>query len=265
MNARNARRSRLVSIALVLSLAALALVFRRRQLIAWFSGGSMAGSPTVGAWARRRGTGRSVRPRPWRAPHRRCSAGRGRSLRRARCTRPSRKRRPASAPTCGMDLILVTKEQQQEGVVTIDDARRQLIGAPSPSPRADAKGLPRRRSRHLRRVVTADVNLKVHGWITKLYVSQTGPEGLGCAIVRLFAVQSGALQRGAGLHPGDAGSGDSVALARRWPGPGRDARAGGTPAAALAWPGGRADRRADQTRRAVGERSDRGAHERLHH
>ena len=40
---RSAARSRLVSIALVASLALIALVFRR-QLVAWFSGASMTGS-----------------------------------------------------------------------------------------------------------------------------------------------------------------------------------------------------------------------------
>jgi Cu(I)/Ag(I) efflux system membrane fusion protein len=75
-----------------------------------------------------------------------------------------------------MDLIPVTKEQQQEGVVIIDDARRQLIGV-----RTDPVVLaPMRKDFRVVGHVTydesslADVNLKVHGWITKLYVSETG-------------------------------------------------------------------------------------------
>ena len=83
---------------------------------------------------------------------------------------------PGKCPICGMDLIPVIKEQQQEGVVMIDDVRRQLIGV-----RTEAVTLgPMRRDFRVVGHVTydesslADVNLKVHGWITKLYVSQTG-------------------------------------------------------------------------------------------
>jgi hypothetical protein len=35
---------------------------------------------------------------------------------------------PGTCPICGMGLIPVTKEQQQQGVVMIDEVRRQLIG-----------------------------------------------------------------------------------------------------------------------------------------
>src|SRR5258708_36870547 len=35
---------------------------------------------------------------------------------------------PGRCPICGMDLIPVTKDQEEQGVVQIDDARRQLIG-----------------------------------------------------------------------------------------------------------------------------------------
>jgi multidrug efflux pump subunit AcrA (membrane-fusion protein) len=83
---------------------------------------------------------------------------------------------PGKCPICGMDLIPVTKEQQQEGVVMIDDMRRQLIGV-----RTEPVVLaPMRKDFRVVGHVTydesslADVNLKVHGWITKLYVSQTG-------------------------------------------------------------------------------------------
>jgi multidrug efflux pump subunit AcrA (membrane-fusion protein) len=83
---------------------------------------------------------------------------------------------PGKCPICGMDLIPITKEQQQEGVVLIDDVRRQLIGV-----RTEAVvEAPMRKDFRVVGHVTydesslADVNLKVHGWITKLYVSQTG-------------------------------------------------------------------------------------------
>ncbi len=83
---------------------------------------------------------------------------------------------PGTCPICGMDLIPVTKEQQQAGVVMIDDARRQLIGV-----RTEPVVLaPMRKDFRVVGHVTydesslADVNLKVHGWITKLYVSESG-------------------------------------------------------------------------------------------
>jgi Cu(I)/Ag(I) efflux system membrane fusion protein len=180
-----AARGRLVSIALVASLALLASIFHR-PLFAWFSGGSMPGStdspgiagvsPEGSAPAPREGDvygayiGRDGREAGPGSPtagvdHYTCSM------------HPSVKEAaPGKCPICGMDLIPVTKEQQQEGVVLIDDARRQLIGV-----RTDAVVLaPMRKDFRVVGHVTydesslADVNLKVHGWITKLYVSETG-------------------------------------------------------------------------------------------
>jgi RND family efflux transporter MFP subunit len=83
---------------------------------------------------------------------------------------------PGKCPICGMDLIPVTKEQQQQGVVTIDETRRQLIGVRT----AQVVVAPMRSSfRAVGRVAydessLTDVNLKVKGWITKLYVNETG-------------------------------------------------------------------------------------------
>jgi Cu(I)/Ag(I) efflux system membrane fusion protein len=75
-----------------------------------------------------------------------------------------------------MGLIPVTKEQQQQGVVMIDEARRQLIGVRT----APVTLAPMRDSFRAVGIVSydesslADVNLKVRGWITKLYVNETG-------------------------------------------------------------------------------------------
>jgi len=173
MNApdRKSVRGRLVWIALVVSLVVLALVFRQ-QLIAWFSGQSMAGSPgssaTVQASAEAppgEAGASATGGMPSEIDHYTCSM------------HPSVKQAaPGKCPICGMDLIPVTKEQQQEGVVLIDDARRQLIGVRT-GPVVQA---PMRKEFRVVGHVTydesslADVNLKVHGWITKLYVSQTG-------------------------------------------------------------------------------------------
>jgi Cu(I)/Ag(I) efflux system membrane fusion protein len=83
---------------------------------------------------------------------------------------------PGTCPICGMNLIPVTKEQQQQGVVTIDEARRQLIGVRT---EPVVRGPMRENFRAVGHVTydesaLADVTLKVHGWITKLYVNQTG-------------------------------------------------------------------------------------------
>jgi multidrug efflux pump subunit AcrA (membrane-fusion protein) len=167
MNAtRKAARSRIVSIAVALSLVVLAAVFHR-QLIAWFSGESPAGSTgaNLTAHAPVGGGAPSEAGTPGEVDHYTCSM------------HPSVKEAaPGKCPICGMDLVPVTKEQQQEGVVMIDDTRRQLIGV-----RTEPVVLaPMRKDFRVVGHVTydesslADVNLKVHGWITKLYVSQTG-------------------------------------------------------------------------------------------
>jgi Cu(I)/Ag(I) efflux system membrane fusion protein len=83
---------------------------------------------------------------------------------------------PGTCPICGMTLVPVTKEQQEEGVVLIDEARRQTIGVRT---EPVVEGPMRETFRALGRVAydestLSDVNLKVRGWITKLYVNQTG-------------------------------------------------------------------------------------------
>lgn len=83
---------------------------------------------------------------------------------------------PGTCPICGMDLIPVTKEQQEQGVVMIDEARRQLIGVRTAPV---IEGPMRDTFRAVGRVTydesaLADVNLKVRGWITQLLVNQTG-------------------------------------------------------------------------------------------
>ena len=87
-----------------------------------------------------------------------------------------RQQGPGKCPICGMDLIPVTKAQQEEGVVTIDEARRQLIGVRTGRV---IEGPMRDTFRAVGTVAydesgLADVNLKVRGWITKLFVSETG-------------------------------------------------------------------------------------------
>jgi Cu(I)/Ag(I) efflux system membrane fusion protein len=83
---------------------------------------------------------------------------------------------PGKCPICGMNLEPVAKEQQEQSVVTIDEARRQLIGVRTEpvamAPMRDAF----RAVGHVTydESTLADVSLKVRGWITKLYVNETG-------------------------------------------------------------------------------------------
>jgi RND family efflux transporter MFP subunit len=83
---------------------------------------------------------------------------------------------PGKCPICGMDLTAVTKEQEERGVVMIDDARRQLIGVRTGTV---VEGPMRQSFRAVGQVTydeskLTDVNLKVQGWIKKLFVTQTG-------------------------------------------------------------------------------------------
>jgi Cu(I)/Ag(I) efflux system membrane fusion protein len=83
---------------------------------------------------------------------------------------------PGECPICGMDLVPVTNAQQEQGVVLIDEARRQLIGVRVGEV---TLGPLQRTLRAVGRITydeskLTDVTLKVHGWITKLLVSQTG-------------------------------------------------------------------------------------------
>ena len=137
---------------------------------------------------------------------------------------------PGTCPICGMDLIPVTKEQQQQGVVMIDEARRQLIGVRTAPV---IEGPMRDTFRAVGRVTydesgLADVNLKVRGWITKLLVSQTGQRvAKGQTLFTMYSPElynaqqdfvlatKGAMASAAA--PSEAGSprGDSLARAAR--------------------------------------------------
>jgi Cu(I)/Ag(I) efflux system membrane fusion protein len=156
MSAPRAVRSRLISAALVASIAAFALAFHR-PLLAWFSGKSLAGTA---------GTSMTVHPLlPGDVDHYTCSM------------HPSvREAAPGQCPICSMDLIAVTQEQHLEGAVRIDDARRQLMGVRT----GPVTLAPMHKDFRVVGHVTydesslTDVHLKVHGWITKLYVAETG-------------------------------------------------------------------------------------------
>jgi Cu(I)/Ag(I) efflux system membrane fusion protein len=143
----------------VVVLAVAAVVFRQ-SLVAWFSGES-SGHP---------GGTSSAAPG---APH--AHAG---EIDHYTCPmHPSVKQAgPGKCPICGMNLVPVTKDQLDEGIVMIDDARRQLIGVRTGPV---IEGPMQRSLRAVGRVTydeskLTDVTLKVGGFITKLLVSRTG-------------------------------------------------------------------------------------------
>ena len=97
---------------------------------------------------------------------------------------------PGKCPICGMELIPVHKGDAEQAVVTIDEARRQLIGVRTGKV---VEGPLRRSFRAVGQVTydesrLADVNLKVQGWITKLFVNQTGQRvGKGQPLFSLYS------------------------------------------------------------------------------
>jgi membrane fusion protein, copper/silver efflux system len=157
------RRRWLQSAAFTLGIVGTGIALRR-PLSAWFSGtvpdpmSSATGSTTAGA---QQSEGHSHDD----IDHYTCSM------------HPSVKQPgPGKCPICGMDLIPVTKLQQEQGVVMIDEARRQLIGVRTG---AVTEGPMQRTFRAVGHVTYdestfTDVNLKVRGWITKLFVNETG-------------------------------------------------------------------------------------------
>ena len=164
-------RQGIVTAAVLLALVAVAVVLRR-PLGSWFTGqpiGELTGRP-VTAHAGPFAAEASLAPSPsTSAPgeidHYTCSM------------HPSvKKAGPGTCPICGMDLVPVTEEQQEAGVVIIDEVRRQLIGVRT---EPVVEGPMRDTFRAVGHVTydesaLSDVNLKIHGWITKLFVSATG-------------------------------------------------------------------------------------------
>ncbi|HYQ28812.1 MAG TPA: efflux RND transporter periplasmic adaptor subunit [Polyangiaceae bacterium] len=197
--------SLLVTLALLASLIALGVEFRA-QLGAWFGGSDGAApSPAARAASSAAAGAHSAHGAHDEIAYYTCSM------------HPSvRQPAPGKCPICGMELSPVTKQQQSEGVVLIDERRRQLIGV-----RTSAVTVgPLRGSFKAVGQVTydestfTDVNLKVRGWITKLFVNETGQRVSRGQV--LFAMYSpelyGAEQdfllatRGHDGKPGDAGA-----------------------------------------------------------
>lgn len=166
---RSAQRSRLVSVALAALVILLAIAFRA-PLSAWFTGKPSASNADLTTTVESKrlsavGGTRTTSAAPSDVDHYTCSM------------HPSVKQAgPGKCPICSMDLSPVTQQQQAEGVVMIDEGRRQLIGVRTSA----VVEAPLRTSFPALGRVTydestfTDVNLQVRGWIKKLMVNETG-------------------------------------------------------------------------------------------
>ena len=170
---RSLARSRIVSIALAALVVVLALVFRA-PLTAWFTGRSPGDDPSVQASLQTE----PVKSKAAGAATDSAAPGSAGEIAHYTCSmHPSVKQAgPGKCPICGMNLVPVSKEQQAQGVVMIDEGRRQLIGVRTA---AVVEGPLRSSFQAVGQVVYdesafTDVNLKVKGWITKLLVNATG-------------------------------------------------------------------------------------------
>ena len=85
---------------------------------------------------------------------------------------------PGSCPICGMNLVAVTVQEAESGVILVDERRRQLIGVKTePVARRDLTA----EVRAVGKVTwdetrLADVNVKYSGWIGRLFVDRPGQE-----------------------------------------------------------------------------------------
>ena len=154
--AKSSLRRRWLSTAMFVGVLGAAAIALRGPLLGWFSG--PASNPSVS-----RSMAKPAEPNV--VDHYTCSM------------HPSVvQQTPGKCPICGMDLVPITKTQREQGVVTIDEARRQLIGVRT----GRVVEAPMQRAFRAVGHVTydesalTDVNLKVGGWITKLFVSRTG-------------------------------------------------------------------------------------------
>lgn len=159
----NATQSRRLSTAVFVVVLVTAAVIFRKPLVAWFGGTGHGESP------------RATEPGPSSAAS---VTGASEEIDHYTCPMHTfiHQHEPGKCPICGMTLVPVTKAQLEQGVVRIDQARRQLIGVRTG---IVTQGAARRTFRAVGQVTydeskLSDVNLKVQGWITKLFVTQTG-------------------------------------------------------------------------------------------
>lgn len=109
-----------------------------------------------------------------------------------------RREEPGQCPICSMDLSQVTFDEEESGVIRIDEARRGQVGIRT----GKVVRAPMTRTiRALGRVAydesrLKDVTLKLGGWITKLHVTDTGqPVKKGQVLFTLYSPELYATQQ----------------------------------------------------------------------
>jgi hypothetical protein len=109
-----------------------------------------------------------------------------------------RRDQPGTCPICSMDLSPVTYDEEESGVIMIDEARRGQVGIRT----GKVVKTPMTRSiRAVGRVAydetrLRDVTLKLGGWITKLHVERTGqPVTRGQLLFTLYSPELYAAQQ----------------------------------------------------------------------
>lgn len=183
---------------------AVAAVVYRAELVAWFAGDSATGPKGATSASAPSGS----------------ADGHSAAIDHYTCPmHPSVKQDgPGKCPICGMTLVPVTKAQLEQGIVTIDDARRQLIGVRTGPV---IEGPMQSSFRAVGRVTydeskLTDVTLKIGGFITKLFVSRTGqrvkagqtlfslysPDLFAAQQDFLLATQGASTQPSSGVAPG---------------------------------------------------------------
>jgi Cu(I)/Ag(I) efflux system membrane fusion protein len=162
------RRERYGTLVFAGTLVIAAIVFHR-LLLAWFGAGEMGGGTA---------RDRAARATPSAAPPASGEASEPDAVHHYTCSmHPTVKQQaPGKCPICGMDLTPVSNAQQMQGVVILDDTRRQRIGVRT---ELVIEAPMQRTFRAAGRVTydesaLADVSSRVRGWITELLVSETG-------------------------------------------------------------------------------------------
>lgn len=104
---------------------------------------------------------------------------------------------PGKCPICGMDLTPVTKQEVETGTIFVDEVRRQRIGVRTDEVKKRPMMLEVRAVGAVRYDETRlhDVNLRMSGWVERLFVSETGQRvGAGQTLFTLYSPELYAAQ-----------------------------------------------------------------------
>lgn len=104
---------------------------------------------------------------------------------------------PGTCPICGMDLVLVTREELQSGSVMVDEGRRQMIGVKTGEVVREKFALPIRLQGEITydETLLRDISLRFDGWIGELNADFEGkPMRKGDILFTVFSPELLSLQ-----------------------------------------------------------------------